>query len=1141
MRAAERRGVRTWLLAGLTLAMAATALGIYAASLSELAPFDPDFSPPWWMLAPLFFLAEVAVVHLPLGRQTLSFTLVEIPVVLGLFLAAPSDLIFAQLLGAGVALLVHRRLNPTKLAFNLANYALGTAVAVTVFRSIAHPGDVGAMTWLAAYLATAAMTIVGAVAISAGMSIAEWKPQLEALARGSLLGLTTALLNTSAGLIGVLLLDVTPYAIVLVLVPSAILLIAYRSLAARQREDRSVRFLYGSMRAIEAAEDTATMLRSLVSRLRETFRAELAEIVLFPGASWLGVRSALLPGGDDGVLEETEMAPFDEQLKEFREPRLLISGREIDEDLRSWMSHRGLREAMVVPVRGQERDVGCIIVADRRSDQEGFDGRDLELVQTLAHQTGLAIERAQMLDRLRDSLREVGSLATIVRSSPDAIISWTPEGTIATWNPGAEHLFGLSAREAVGQPATILVPSEQEVGFAANLTHALEGDRLEEETEYVLTDGSRVPVSLRMSPIHDVDGRIVGATSIIRDERDRRRREQELRRSEERFRKVFEEGSVGMVLSDLDLKILRANRAFCQLVGYTQERLRGVPLDTLVHVVGTNGSPGPERQGIPDRSVGGERDARLMTSSGSVLLVHTSAWPIHDGEDARSSVLTMVEDVTERALGEQRLRETEARFRRVVLALAGLRDRGMVLQAVADAARELTSADYALVSVADPGGDKIEASVLSGVDAAASEWLDRGESPAVKSFERWVVAAIRQARLIRDPELGESLAAASVPVRPGTTSLLGVPIAHGEQALGYLLLASRGGVTFDASDEQVAAAFASQAVVAIENARVHAENVELVERLRGVSSRLRRANALKSDFLANLSHELKTPLSTILLASDVMRDPSNELPRSRARQWSERVHSNASHMLSLVDNLVDLSMIEAGRLDLTVRSVPVVSLIEDAMAVVGPIADERDITLELATHVDARIQADALRARQVLLNLLSNAIKFTPPGGRVWVDVTRSDEEVTVAVHDTGIGIARRDLERILEPFERAAKDAGPGAGLGLAISADIMRLLDGRLDISSAPGKGSTFAAVFAPGASGEDPAAPLGNDSGATNGRTRVAEEDLPSEAPLPIRRRGRGVSGVEAALVDGTGRPPNGRTSPAGVPRSAGKDTG
>ena len=514
------------------MAMGAMALGVYASSLRGMSPVHPRYSFPWWVLAALFFLAEMAVVHLPLGRQTLTFTLTEIPLTLGLFLTTPADLLLAQLIGAGVALAVHRGLGPAKLAFNLSHYMLGSTVAISVFRVLVAPGAVGEMTWLAAYLATGAMTVVSAIAISAGMSIVEGRPQGEVLTKGIAFGLVSALLNTSAGLIGVLLLEVAPHALLLMTVPSAILFAAYRSLAAHRRGERRTRILNVCMSAIHRDADADSVIRSLVSSLRENFGAELAEIVLFSERRW-GIRSILRPDGDRPVLERTEPTPSEGALRDLAEPVMLVAERPLEEPLRSWMTERALREALATPVLGRDgRSLGCIVVADRLSDREGFAAGDLEVVQVLAGQVGLVIERAGLVARLRRSLSEVDRFASIVRSSRDAIIGLTPEGAIATWNPAAEHLMRLAEREAIGRQPDIFLPPDERAAFRTQLAKVLDGVELEEEAGHVLSGGEPVPVSLLMSPITDTRGRAIGASLIIRDERDRRRREQTLRRSE---------------------------------------------------------------------------------------------------------------------------------------------------------------------------------------------------------------------------------------------------------------------------------------------------------------------------------------------------------------------------------------------------------------------------------------------------------------------------------------------------------------------------------------------------------------------------------------------------------------------------------
>jgi len=222
---------------------------------------------------------------------------------------------------------------------------------------------------------------------------------------------------------------------------------------------------------------------------------------------------------------------------------------------------------------------------------------------------------------------------------------------------------------------------------------------------------------------------------------------------------------------------------------------------------------------------------------------------------------------------------------------------------------------------------------------------------------------------------------------------------------------------------------------------------------------LKRANEAKSLFLANVSHELRTPLSSIIIGSEMLQDPEGfRLSGDRVRDLGARIHSGGQYLLALIDDLLDLGRIESGNLDLRVQALALAPLIEEVREAIVPIAEQKGVSVEIPAIGDSWLRADPVRLRQVLFNLLTNAVKFTDRGGRVSVRVSRSKAEVRIAVRDTGIGIARSDLAKIFEPFEQVSRTRAQGSGLGLAISKRIVEMQDGRITVSSATGKGSTF-----------------------------------------------------------------------------------
>jgi signal transduction histidine kinase len=219
------------------------------------------------------------------------------------------------------------------------------------------------------------------------------------------------------------------------------------------------------------------------------------------------------------------------------------------------------------------------------------------------------------------------------------------------------------------------------------------------------------------------------------------------------------------------------------------------------------------------------------------------------------------------------------------------------------------------------------------------------------------------------------------------------------------------------------------------------------------------ANRSKSDFLANMSHEIRTPMTAILGFADLLMDPSQtEADRVQSVQTIRR---NGEHLLAIINDILDLSKIEAGRMELELTDFDLPTAIENALMLVRERAGRRSIALQ--TNLDDRlgqIQADERKVRQVILNLLSNAIKFTPEGGRIDVGAVLTDGFVAVSVRDTGIGIALDDQEKVFEEFRQVGASAKKieGTGLGLTLCRKFVELHGGKIWVQSELGVGSTF-----------------------------------------------------------------------------------
>jgi len=229
------------------------------------------------------------------------------------------------------------------------------------------------------------------------------------------------------------------------------------------------------------------------------------------------------------------------------------------------------------------------------------------------------------------------------------------------------------------------------------------------------------------------------------------------------------------------------------------------------------------------------------------------------------------------------------------------------------------------------------------------------------------------------------------------------------------------------------------------------------------SRQLEMADKHKSEFLASMSHELRTPLNAIIGFSDVLLEKMFGELNPKQFEYLKDIHSSGQHLLSLINDILDLAKVEAGRMELVPGAFDLHAAIENALTLIRERAMQHGITLSCSVDPQlGAIVADERKFKQILLNLLSNAVKFTPPGGSIRVDARGIDDMVEIAVTDTGVGIAREDQDTVFDEFKQIGTNyarKAEGTGLGLALTRKFVELHGGAIRLESEPGKGSTFA----------------------------------------------------------------------------------
>jgi signal transduction histidine kinase len=388
-------------------------------------------------------------------------------------------------------------------------------------------------------------------------------------------------------------------------------------------------------------------------------------------------------------------------------------------------------------------------------------------------------------------------------------------------------------------------------------------------------------------------------------------------------------------------------------------------------------------------------------------------------------------------------------------ALSSTLDVDVVLDTIVTRANDLIGADGCTIFEYDEDTEQFHLRATRNLEPRLVE-LARGTP--LRKGDQGILGQLpigRQAVQVPDITAGSySSPISDALIEAGYRAVVAVPLIREDHLIGALAMNRKTPGAFPPETIELLQTFATQSALAIQNARLFRE-------IEQKSRELEAASRHKSEFLANMSHELRTPLNAIIGFSEVLSERMFGELNEKQDEYLKDIYASGQHLLSLINDILDLSKIEAGRMELEAADFNLPSAIDNALTLVRERATRRGITL--GRTIDDRLgmlRGDERKVKQVLLNLLSNALKFTPEGGRIDVSAHLQDGAAAIAVADTGVGIAPEDQEAIFEEFRQVgtADKKVEGTGLGLALSRKFIELHGGRIWVQSKLGKGSTF-----------------------------------------------------------------------------------
>jgi PAS domain S-box-containing protein len=544
--------------------------------------------------------------------------------------------------------------------------------------------------------------------------------------------------------------------------------------------------------------------------------------------------------------------------------------------------------------------------------------------------------------------------------------------------------------------------------------------------------------------------------TIICDISERKRAEAALRQSEEQYRCIVERSLQAIIIHQNGL-IRLVNQAAVRIFGYeTADELVGRDIwHTLVDI-----TMWPELRARAAAYLRGEalpahRGWQGMRKDGSRLWIESTASAIT--WEQRPALVSFLIDITERRRAEEKLAAQVTRFQTLVRLnqlISSSLDMDQVLHEITQAAATLMNAPTAFLWLADEQARTLE------VRAVSDATLEPFPLPVV-SFDQGGVGWVATHR--QPLNVDNILADARCIIltwwqQQGFGSFLGIPVMHDDTLLAVLALHGRQPFQLSPEAQELLDNFAVQTAIALRNAALYTEAAVARDAAEV-------ANHTKSQFLANMSHELRTPLNAILGYSEMLHEDATEHGQTDFLPDLQKIHTAGKHLLMLINDILDLSKIEAGKMDLTLESFDVAELLNQVIETIQPLVtyNNNSLHVQVAPEIDM-MYADATKLRQCLLNLLSNACKFTDHG-TISVTVTRQttavDDWLLFQVQDTGIGMTSAQLARLFQPFTQA--DASTtrrygGTGLGLALSQRLCLMQGGSIAVESVVGEGTLF-----------------------------------------------------------------------------------
>ena len=761
------------------------------------------------------------------------------------------------------------------------------------------------------------------------------------------------------------------------------------------------------------------------------------------------------------------------------------------------------------PLEGQPIGVLCLMHGEPRR----FSDRDQRLLETLAAQAEDVIhhhlDRLTLAAQKAQSERSLARYSAILSEAAAGIIRIDHRGIVQSVNPAALELFGYTEDELLGENVKRIMPARDATHHDEYIDSYLAGRpptiiNKGRAVKGLHRSGQEIPIQLAVSRV-DVPGQphpeFIGILTDLSDLKEAQRRQQEERAL---LRSVIEASADPIFAKDGDGNYVLVNQAAANNLGMEADESGAIEPGPQV-------DPDTRAAAIRlDREVmASGRPDHLMLSTRDGTVYNLKKSPVTDAEGRTTGIANVAHDVTNIL---QATRKIEAQQRLLSVLHRGLTDYQTLMSAdqlwqfLHDALLDLTDSDYALIGeVVDPEQEpalKIHAITdLSWDDDSRALMAQlRSGDMLLENPDTLLGRVFAGHEVVMTNDLQAGPGATGFPEgHPSLRNYLGVPIEDQGKVIGMFAIANCRQALTDELVEWLEP-FTATCALLINLYRQMAERERFLQELETARDEQARASRAKTEFLSAMSHELRTPLNSVIGFSQLLLNSrKHPLPERQRKQVKQIAHSG-QHLLTLINEVLDLARIESGGMAFSIEPVSLDDAVRESMETVSSIAETNGITMEpIAGQCGQTVLADYTRLKQVLINLLSNAVKYNRPAGRISIRCGAGDGGRTrITVSDTGPGIPPGRQTELFQPFNRlgAENSSIEGSGVGLALTRQMVEEMNGHIGLDSTLGEGSAFwvELPLADGASAPagDPEWKTGTDDASSEQRPRVLYVD-------------------------------------------------